>query len=110
VNVTSKAAIAEETFPIVQLGQLEGPVMPEVPASQARDNLAELISRAAYGKERIILTRRGKQLAAVVPMEDVRRLEQLQDEQDLREARKALIEVQQKGTTSLADLKAELGL
>ncbi len=84
--------------------------MPEVPASQARDNLAELISRAAYGKERIILTRRGKQLAAVVPMEDVRRLEQLQDEQDLREARKALIEVQQKGTTSLADLKAELGL
>lgn len=84
--------------------------MPKVPASQARDNLAELISRAAYGKERIILTRRGKQLAAVVPIEDVRLLEKLQDEIDLQEARKALAEAQKLGTTSLADLKAELDL
>jgi prevent-host-death family protein len=82
--------------------------MAKVPSSQARDNLAELISRAAYGKERIILTRRGKQLAAVVPIEDVRRLEKLQDDMDLQEARKALAEAQQSGTTSLADLKAEL--
>jgi prevent-host-death family protein len=84
--------------------------MPNVPASQARDNLAELISRAAYGKERIVLTRRGKQLAAVVPIEDLRLLEKLQDEFDLQEARKALAEVQQSGTVSLADLKAELDL
>ena len=84
--------------------------MANVPSSQARDNLAELISRAAYGKERIILTRRGKQLAAVVPIEDVRRLEKLQDDLDLQEARKSLAEAQRAGTTSLADLKAELDL
>jgi prevent-host-death family protein len=84
--------------------------MPKVPASQARDNLAELISRAAYGKERIVLTRRGKQLAAVVPIEDLRLLEKLQDEIDLQEARKSLAEAKKLGTTSLADLKAELDL
>ncbi|MBC7544182.1 MAG: type II toxin-antitoxin system Phd/YefM family antitoxin [Candidatus Sericytochromatia bacterium] len=74
--------------------------MPQVPASEARDNLAELISRAAYGKERIILTRRGKSLAAIVSMGDLRRLKKLDDDTVLAEA-------QQDGTMSLADLKVE---
>ena len=67
--------------------------MPKVPASEARDNLAELISRAAYGKERIILTRRGKSLAAIVSMEDLRRLKKLDDD-----------------TMSLAELESELAV
>jgi prevent-host-death family protein len=84
--------------------------MAKVPASQARDNPAELISRAAYGKERIILARRGKQLAAVVPIEDLRRLRKFQDGMDLHAARNALAEAQETGTTSLGDLKAEQDL
>jgi prevent-host-death family protein len=38
---------------------------------EARSQFAELINRVAYGKERVILTRRGKALVAVVPLEDL---------------------------------------
>ena len=41
--------------------------MLNVTAAQARSQFGELMNRAAYGKERILLTRRGKVLAAIVP-------------------------------------------
>jgi prevent-host-death family protein len=48
----------------------------EVPVTQARDELADLINRVAYGHERIILTRHSKPVACIVPPEDLERLEQ----------------------------------
>jgi hypothetical protein len=36
-----------------------------------------MINTAAYGGQRIVFERRGKDLAALVPMEDLRRLEAL---------------------------------
>ena len=59
---------------------------------KAREGFSETVNRSAYGKERIILTRRGKGIAAVVPIEDLELLERLEDEIDIREARKALKE------------------
>jgi prevent-host-death family protein len=47
----------------------------EIPITQARDELAELINRVAYGHERIILTRHSKAVACLVPPEDLQRLE-----------------------------------
>jgi prevent-host-death family protein len=44
--------------------------------TQARDELAELINRVAYGHERIILTRHSKPVACIVPPEDLAWLEQ----------------------------------
>lgn len=43
--------------------------------TQARAELAELVSRVGYTGERIILTRHGKPLAALVPVEDLEALE-----------------------------------
>ena len=60
--------------------------------AEARGKLALIIQKAAVEKERIILTRRGKELAALVPMEDMRFLEELEDRLDLEEARAALAE------------------
>lgn len=42
---------------------------------EARENFAELINQAAYGQRRIVLTRRGKPLAAVIPLADFQDLE-----------------------------------
>lgn len=50
---------------------------------EARNHFSEVINRAAYGKERIILTRRGKEIVAVVPVEDVELLERLEDRMDI---------------------------
>ena len=47
----------------------------EIPVTQARDELAELINRVAYGHERIILTRHSMAGACLVPPEDLQRLE-----------------------------------
>ena len=72
----------------------------------ARQNLADLVNRVGYGGERVIIGRRGRDLAALVPVEDVALLEALEDELDLRAARKALRE---KGPrVAWADLKKEL--
>ena len=84
--------------------------MKRLPASEARDNFADTLNQVGFGKERIVLHRRGKDLAVIVPLEDLALLEELENCQDLEDARTALIEAGQQGTTSLATLKAELGL
>jgi hypothetical protein len=57
------------------------------------------------------LTRRGKALAAVVPIEDLKWMEELEDRLDIEEARAALKEDrEQGGRVSLEQLAAELGL
>jgi prevent-host-death family protein len=81
-----------------------------ISAVDARDHFAEVVNRIAYGKERLILTRHGKELVAMVPVEDLELLERLEDAIDLEEARKALEEVEQEGTTPWSEIKQRLGL
>jgi len=79
-------------------------------ASKARSDLAEVLNRVAYKGERVLLHRRGKDVAALVPVEDYALLEQLEDRIDLEDARAALTEVKKKGTIPWSKIKAELGL
>ncbi len=58
--------------------------------SEARQNLAELVNRAAYRRERIALGRRGKRVAAIVSAEDLELLEALEDAADLQAIARAL--------------------
>lgn len=51
----------------------------EIPVTQARAELAELVNRVVYTDERVVLTRHGKPLVALVPAEDV---QSPQDESD----------------------------
>ena len=46
-----------------------------VSIGQIKRDISDLVNRVAYGGERIILTSRGKPKAAIVSMEDYRRLE-----------------------------------
>jgi prevent-host-death family protein len=84
--------------------------MDSVSTADARGQLADVINRAAYGKERIVLTRRGKEVAAIVPIEDLRWIEELEDRLDVEAAREALAEVEVKGTVSWEEVKRKLGL
>jgi antitoxin PrlF len=61
-----------------------------IPVSEAREQLADLVNRAAYRHERITLGRRGKKIAAIVSAEDLELLEALEDAADLRLIAKAL--------------------
>jgi prevent-host-death family protein len=81
-----------------------------ISTAEAREQFSEVVNRAAFGRERIILTRRGKALAAVVPVEDVELLEALEDRQDLDEARVALEDALAGRTTTWEQIKADLHL
>jgi len=50
----------------------------EIPVTQARAELADLINRVVYGGERVVVTRHGKPLVALVSADDLRRLEELE--------------------------------
>ncbi|MFJ9809623.1 type II toxin-antitoxin system Phd/YefM family antitoxin [Streptomyces sp. NPDC101158] len=47
----------------------------EIPVTQARAELADLINRVVYGGERVVVTRHGKPLVALVSAADLERLE-----------------------------------
>jgi prevent-host-death family protein len=64
--------------------------------SEARKQLAELVNRAAYRRERIVLGRRGKKVAAIVSADDLELLEALEDAADLRAIAQALADPENK--------------
>ena len=86
--------------------------MTKLAASKARDEFSDTLNRVAYRGERIVLRRRGKDLAALVPLADLALIEKLEDEIDVREARKALAEMKRKGEKPIpyAKVRRELGL
>ena len=88
--------------------------MTRLNVSKAREEFSEVVSRAAYGKERTIVSRRGKDLAAVIPMEDLHLLERLAREEmdriDIEDARAALKEAEEKGNIPLEEARKRLGL
>ena len=67
--------------------------MPEkISTADARGQLSTIINRVAFGKESIILTRRGKSIAALVTMDELRLLQELENRMDIADATKALKE------------------
>ncbi|MFS4092339.1 type II toxin-antitoxin system Phd/YefM family antitoxin [Streptomyces sp. AF1A] len=54
----------------------------EIPVTQARAELADLINRVVYGGERVVVTRHGKPLVALVSAADLERLDALDEAAD----------------------------
>jgi len=75
----------------------------------ARNDFSSVLNRAAFGKERVILKRRGKAIAVVVPMEDLALLQSLEDKLDTAAVLASRKETRKQGTKSLAQLRAEVG-
>jgi prevent-host-death family protein len=68
------------------------------------------VNRVAFGGERVVLTRHGRRVAAVVPIEDLELLEDLEDARDLNEVRAALSDPENRERVGWEALKADLGL
>ena len=76
-------------------------------AARARERFAEALNRVGYGKERVVIERHGKPVAALVPIEDLETLRALEDRIDLEAAREVL---KRPGARPWAEVKAALGL
>ena len=75
-------------------------------ASEARQNFSDILNRAAFGGERVLVHRGKKPIAAIMPVEDYEFLEELEDRIDIEEARKRLHEP----TIPWSKVKKQLGL
>ncbi len=66
--------------------------MTRMTASQLREDLASAINKVAFGGERIILRRNSKDVAALVSIQDLALLRELEDRRDLAAMKKAIDE------------------
>ncbi len=55
-----------------------------IAASKARDEMGDLLNRVAYSRERVVIERSRKPVAALIPLEDLRLLEALLEERQER--------------------------
>jgi prevent-host-death family protein len=78
-------------------------------AVELRNRLHEYLSRAQYGRERVIVTRNGKPVAVVVSMADLELLQTVEDRLDLEEAEEALRDVAREDAVPWEQVKAEAG-
>lgn len=71
---------------------MKSDVVRTVPMSEARDDFAGLVNRAAYGQERVVLMRHGKPIAAIISADELAYFEELEDRDDLLAAQAAIDE------------------
>ena len=64
-----------------------------ITTADARKNFADIVNKVAYGKEPVILTRRGKEIAALISIEELKLLQKIEDIVDIEDARKSLEEL-----------------
>jgi len=82
--------------------------MSEMALTEARLHLADVVNRAAYGGEGIYLTRNGRRLAAIVPVEVLDALEMVEDRIDVAAADESYAEAGEDVT--LDQMREELRL
>lgn len=78
--------------------------------SEARGDFSDTINRVAYRGERVVLTRHGRRVAAVVPVADLDLLEAIENARDLDDVRDALADPENRDRVGWEDLKAKLGI
>jgi prevent-host-death family protein len=87
--------------------------MADMAVSTTQDEFATILNRVADGQERIVLHRDGEPVAAVIPVEDLKLLERLIDEEedriDLARAERVLSDPHQEWIP-WEQVKAEEGL
>jgi prevent-host-death family protein len=84
--------------------------MSERRISEARESFSTTVNLVAFGGERVVLTRHGRRVAAVVPIEDLDLLESLEDASDLDDVRAALSDPGNRDHIGWEELKTQLGL
>lgn len=84
--------------------------MATVTVANAKNHFSDLLRRAEYGGERVIVERHGKPVAVIVSTDDLKRLESLEDAADVRDAEAALKEAAEQGTLPLDAVLRKHGL
>ncbi len=79
-----------------------------IPTTELREHGSEIVNRVAYGNEEVVLTRRGKPIAALISLAALEELHRLEDAEDVAAAAEAREDIRKHGTVPWEDVKAEL--
>jgi len=112
VNRKRQAARARPEKVTAPAAPKADPATVETPAldlTQARARFTESVNRVTYRGERILIQKHGRPVAALVPVEDLALIRELEDRIDLADARKALAEAKGK-LIPWETVKRDLGL
>ena len=82
--------------------------MTTVKITEARASLGDLFNQVLYRHDRIVIDRRGKDKVALVPIEDLERLEAMEDREDISAADAAMAESDER--IPYDEIRRELGL
>lgn len=81
--------------------------MTRIPATAVRDTFSDTLNRVAFKGERLVLERHGKAIAALVSVEDLELLEDLEDRLDVEAVRAAR---EEPGTVPYEEVRRKAGL
>ncbi len=84
-------------------------MMVHMTTSEARSDFSAAVKSAQCG-ERVMLSSHGKPVAALVSVEDLELLQEIEDRIDGRQASEALAEAEREGTVPWDRVKADFGL
>ena len=108
----TQATLAEN--PMAENGLLENELLVKMTALEAQQDFAATLSRVTTAGKRVILSQDGKEVAAVISIEDFRwleqRIEDLEDQVDLEEAQRILVETAPEDYISYDQVRKELQL
>jgi len=79
--------------------------------SDVKKNIAEIVNMTCYTKERFVISKYGKDCAAIIPITDLEILERIEDLFDIRDAEAAIKEAEEKGgIISFEQFRKEIGV
>lgn len=84
--------------------------MKTLTATEAREGFADALADAAYRHERVLVTKQGKPVAALISYEDLQLLEALEEQADIAAADRALAEQGDEPPVTHEELKRKYGL
>lgn len=83
--------------------------MPRLATQKRQETLSHSLARVVTKRERVVVHRRGKAVAALIPLEDLALLEELEDRLDVEEAERRLADPSDK-MVPYEQVRRELGL
>jgi prevent-host-death family protein len=84
--------------------------MTRMPVTRARRTLSDVVSHVAFGGDRVVLSRNGRDLAVIVPLDLYRLMELEEDRLDLAEMHRAKREAASRGEKAVPYGRVRKGL
>ncbi len=84
--------------------------MPIISAKEARQNFTHVGEEVAFHQERYLVTKNGRDFFAIVPLNDLQMLEELENQEDIAIAKKEKEYIKKHGTISWKEMEKRLGI